>query len=530
MGKAARFLRAERYAWVTVALALLPLWVAAHVALVPYFVEDSYIHFRIAENLVATGHPYFNAGAAVKTSSSTPWTWLLALLFWISPRNLAWVAAVSALISAAGSAAWVVLLRSLVPRPLMAWESALAALVYLAVVQAASFAAMETGLALLFASAGLAAFARRKSWAFALLVAAASTRVELFALLLFCVVAAALARSMPWRRCLAFAVAAGVPTTVYDLAQYRTLVPQAAVAKPIVHQLAWVSSFGLALPEGIASDFYFRGVLYAAYGTVLIMMATLPVLRLEWSKRWADDRGALTLVIASASGFTVLATYVVSHGLIFPWYRPLYFSFLFLTGLLGAARAPTRRAYLGVAAAALPFLHDLRGSLVAAHGQPEMARHFLEGARARRTRALAAELYRDYPDAVLMTSEIGAVGFDFRGKIEDAAGLATPEALSYYPLAIPTERYDSADAPVSLRFAKDRRPGLMVAVDRHLDAVLSDALRADYVHVRHRLYEPDDDARRPSDALLWDSIRFLDVLVREDLWRARHPDIEGAAR
>jgi hypothetical protein len=61
----------------------------------------------------------------------------------------------------------------------------------------------------------------------------------------------------------------------------------------------------------------------------------------------------------------------------------------------------------------------------------------------------------------------------------------------------------------------------VIAVDRHLDAVLSDPIRADYVHVRQRLYGAEDDARRGSELLLWDNVRWLDVLIRKDLWDAR---------
>jgi hypothetical protein len=511
-------------------LSLVAIWAAAHVALVRYVVEDSYIHFRVAENLVTTGHPYFNAGAAVKTSSSTPWTWLLAVLFWISPRNLALVSVVTALISAAGAVSWLALLRSVIPRRLASWEVAIVVTTYMAVVQTASFAAMETGLALFFAGVGLTAYAKRESWAFALLAAAAVTRLELGALFLACACSTLLLRSFSWRPSLVYwTLLGGLPTSLYDLVQYRTLVPQAAVAKPIVHQLPWAGTFGQLLPEAIWSAFFYRGIVYVVYATACLVMATLPILRLEWSRRIAADRGAEIMLISSATALAVSCAYALAHGLIFPWYRPLYFSFFFLTGLIAAARSARITSYLGVSAVLLPLLYDLGGSLRAAGGHPEAIRYFLEGARARQTRAVAAELYRDYPDAVLMTSEIGAVGFEFHGTIEDCAGLASPEALSYYPLAVPTERYDSADAPVSLRFLKDRRPGLVVAVDRHLDAVLSDPIRADYVHVRRRLYEADDDARRLSEVLLWDNVRYLDVLIRADLWRARHPEFAGGS-
>lgn len=496
-------------------------WVALHVALVPYLVEDSYIHFRVAQNLATTGHPYFNLGSAVKTSSSTPWTILLASLFVLAPHGVALIAAASACISLAGAAAWVALLNIVAPRRLGLWQAGLAAVVYLAIVEPASVAAMETGLSLLLASVGLVYYARQDEKAFLWLALAALTRAELFLLLIACGALALFTRAMPWRRCLLWATCGLAPFCMFDLFQYGSLVPQAFVAKRILHELPLLTAFSLLLPEAVSSEFFFRSAAYSAYATVCVIVATLPLARLVWSRRVLYEPAPQLLLVSCATGLGIALTYVLSHGLVFPWYRPLYFSLIFLSGLLGAARSGRPRAYLALLACAAPFLYELGASATAALGYPQAARHFLEGARARRTIAIASELYQKYPGAVMMTSEIGAVGFGFRGRVEDAAGLATPRALSYYPLEVPSERYNAADAPVPRQFLRDLRPGLVIAVDRHLDAVLSDPIRADYVHVRHRLYDAADDARRGSELLLWDNIRWLDVLIRKDLWDAR---------
>ncbi|HWA77709.1 MAG TPA: hypothetical protein VG937_35480 [Polyangiaceae bacterium] len=496
-------------------------WIALHVALVPYLVEDSYIHFRVAQNFAQSGHPYFNVGSAVKTSSSTPWTWLLGALFALAPQGVALVVAVSACISLAGAVVWVALLATIARRRLAAWEGALAASVYLAIVQPASVAAMETGLSLLFASLGMRQFARREPNAFLWLALAAMTRLELSVLCIACAALALFTRALPWKRCVFWAACGLVPFALFDWWQYGTLVPQAFVAKRILHRVPPVAAFSLLLPEAVSSEFYFRSAAYSAYATVCVAVATLPLGRIAWSWRRLHEPAPQLLLASSATGIAIAFTYVASRGLVFPWYRPLYFSFLFLSGLVGAALSARRLPYVALLASAAPFFYEIGTSAAAALGRPESARHFLEGARAKHTLAVAAELYREYPGAVAMTSEIGAVGFGFRGRIEDGAGLASPRALSYYPLQVPSERYNSADAPVPLRFLEDVRPGLVIAVDRHLDSILAAPVRAEYVHIRKRLYDEDDDARRSSEMLLWDNIRALDVLIRKDLWEAR---------
>lgn len=496
-------------------------WIALHVALVPYLVEDSYIHFRVAQNLAASGHPYFNLGSAVKTSSSTPWTCLLAVLFALAPQGVPLVVAVSACISLAGAGAWVLLLATIAARRLAAWEAIVAASVYLAIVQPASIAAMETGLALLFASAGLRQYAKREPNAFLWLALAAMTRLELSLLLLACAALSLFTRALPWKRCLFWGACGLVPFALFDWWQYGTLVPQAFVAKRILHEVPLVAAFSLLLPEAVSSEFYFRSATYSAYATVCVAVATLPLARIAWSRRRLHEPAPQLLLASSATGLGIALTYVVSHGLVFPWYRPLYFSFLFLSGLVGATLSARPLPYLALLASAAPFFYEIGTSATAALGRPEFARHFLEGARAKHTLAIAADLYRQYPRAVAMTSEIGAVGFGFRGRIEDGAGLASPRALTYYPLEVPSERYNAADAPVPRRFLEDVRPGLVIAVDRHLDSVLSAPIRAEYVHIRKPLYDAGDEARRGSEMLLWDNIRALDVLIRKDLWEAR---------
>jgi hypothetical protein len=213
----------------------------------------------------------------------------------------------------------------------------------------------------------------------------------------------------------------------------------------------------------------------------------------------------------------------VNRCLICAWYRPLYFSFLFLPALVQAVQSGAFKHYLGVSLVALPLFYDFGGTLLAATGRPELVRHFLEGARTRHTLRIASELYREYPDATMMSSEIGAVGFGFGGPVEDAAGIASSKVLAYLPLRVPDERLDSTDFPVPHRLVEQVRPGIVLGLDRHLDGLLRRAVSSEYVHLRLNLYDAEDDARRASEQLLWDNARYLDVLIRRDLWLRRHP-------
>jgi len=49
------------------------------------------------------------------------------------------------------------------------------------------------------------------------------------------------------------------------------------------------------------------------------------------------------------------------------------------------------------------------------------------------------ELYICYAQTHLMTTEIGAMGYSFHGITLDGMGLASPEELAFYPMAVPQE-------------------------------------------------------------------------------------------
>jgi hypothetical protein len=500
------------------------LWVHVHLALMPYLLEDSYIHLRIADHLARFGVPHFNVGEAVKASSSSVWTLLLASLFSLWPRNVKGVLIACALISTAGLVSYVALMRAIVARRLAVWEAVTMASVYVALTQIASIAAMETPLAILFLTLGLHAYLRQRPWAFACLTLAAVTRVELVPLVLLMALAALLTRSLPIWRSAGWAFAAGVPFVIYDLVSFGTVVPHALVVKPLIHHSTLPEAFALVAPEAVTYLSRWSPLVVCAALLGYFVLATLPIARMRWSRAALMDRTTHVLVGSAVAGLTVAAAYVSARSLVFAWYRPLYFVPLFVPAVAGAAMRRSGLAYCAVLVAASPALLDLTGTLAAAGGHPEAYRYFLDGARSRRTLQVAAELYRQYPDATLMTAEIGAAGFGFLGRIEDGAAIASPRALAYHPLPVPSERRSESEAPVPRMFVRDLRPGIVMSVDRFLCALWRDPIVSEYVHIRTTLYRPEDDARRHRDLLLWANVRYLDVLIRRDLWEQRHHD------
>ena len=498
-------------------------WIYMHVRLQDYLLDDTYIHFRVAENMALFGIPHFNLGEAVKVSSSLPWTLVLASLFTIWPDSISAVMAASALVSYTGLVSFVGLIQTLAGRTLDNLERVGLGLVYLATVQVASLAAMETPLALLFSTLGLQAYVRGRPWAFALLALACVTRPELAALTLLLAVAALMSRRPPWLASLCWGILAAGPFLAFDLLHFGTVVPHAVVAKPLVHHYALRESITALQPEIVLRLTQWSTGACFLLALAYLLLGTLPALSL--ARSWASLRSSrIQVVVASAiGGLAVIIAYVSARTLVFAWYRPLYFLLLFIPPLALATRERSRVVYAAALLAAMPGLVDLAGNIAASGGQVQSHSFFLEGARSRQTLRVARQLARDYPDAILMTPEIGAAGFGFPGHIDDGAGIATPRALRYHPLPVPEERGSQSEGALPRDFVRDEDPDIVLGVDRLLAGVLRDPLRAGYVHIRYPSYTTEDDARRDPGQLLWGTCHELDVLIREDLWkRAPH--------
>jgi len=503
-------------------LTFVVLWLFVHHALDPYRIEDSYIHLRVAEHLLRGHRPYFNWQDSLKTSSSTPWVLLLAALLAIAPAGA--IAIVSGLISAACAWGFTVLIATAAARPFSLAEKAICILIGLSIVQLASVTGMETPLALLFAVFGLRGWLLGRPSAAALLGVAACVRIELFGLLGACLLFRA--QRGAFLKNLAWALLGSAPSSLFDLWAYGTLLPQALQAKRVIHHVDPKLAFTTLAPESLLHHFHSSGVAFAVYGTAVVWMATYPLIAGQLSRAKLADRAWPLMLVSASFGIAVSVAYVAGGALIAGWYRPLYLLPLFVPGLVHAASRGRVRDYLAPLLLAVPLIVDLFATLRAASGHPEASAYFLEGARSRHTLHVARGLAARYPDAVLMASEIGAVGFGFPGRVEDGAGLASRKVLAYYPLSVPDQRLSEADFPLPTRFVSDVRPGIILGLDRHLDGVLRHPLRVDYVHLRLGLYEPEDDARRLSDELLWDSASYLDVLIRRDLW-LRHAALPG---
>jgi hypothetical protein len=140
---------------------------------------------------------------------------------------------------------------------------------------------------------------------------------------------------------------------------------------------------------------------------------------------------------------------------------------------------------------------------------------FESGARVRTYLETGRLLYEEYPNATLLTPEIGGLGYTFRGEILDAVGLASPEALKFHPMQVPNERPRGDLGTIPPEYVERHMPELIVSFDSFAQALLASNVASQYNMVRIPVYIPEDFIDAKHDTI-WGN-KYLRIYVRKDL-------------
>ena len=107
-----------------------------------------------------------------------------------------------------------------------------------------------------------------------------------------------------------------------------------------------------------------------------------------------------------------------------------------------------------------------------------------EAARVHRYLTVGNLLDESCPDSSLLTSEIGALGETFHGRIIDGFGLATPEAIQFQPLWIPEEQPNGRIGAFSTGIVKVARPDVIVTYDFFAPSFFRSPLANEYERIQ----------------------------------------------
>lgn len=494
----------------------------ASIRLLPFAYDDAYIHFRIAENLAAHGRPYFNLDERVMGSSSLVWTCFLALISITRIPLPLLVSLVNSGLTILGSVLWSRLLSRILGKHLSLGVVCLFQLIYIGILLPSSAGLMETPLAMLLIAWSCLLLLNGKCSGCGLLAIAIFTRPEL--VVLVPIFAALLFMTQTGRSlsCVVWFAGPTIALSALSLAFFSTLIPQTTVAKQVVYTLSRENVFhhvfyslfpSLQYPVlGITVAWRIQNYISSLLSWVwipsccFILGVTFSTLR--WKaflavekQRWALGLGVSGAVIASA--------YILKHVLLHGWYLPLFIVPIVFFVFASSYTSLTMRIVC-IALALLPLSSLITYSLGAA-GYTHVLPSAASGARVQRYLQVGDVLNRLFPNTRLMTSEIGGLGYAFKGKILDGVGLITPGALRYHPIC----GSDSGIGGIPVQFVRDANPEIIVSYPVFLHDVEASPIMDQYRQFRISAFA-DSYVLRTHKSAIW-GCDNLYVYVRKDI-------------
>lgn len=513
-----------------VAVLLLPFF---HQKLNEYAFDDAYIHFRIASNLATYGSPYFNLNEPIKASSSSGWTLLLCLMIWFSrllgqgEKLPQFVAGFNSLVTLCGAVLYTSLLARLSLKSHHPFLYGVFFIGYIALTLVSSIGLMETATALVIVGIAFHLFLNNSRYCFIFFALALFFRLEFIVVLALILAYAIISKRFPYKDMLIFSLLGGLPLIIYDLYFFGTVVPNTIKAKSTVYSLAYlqvIASFWESLLPDVSFSFvnyYLFKLFTAAYiSGVISLVSAVFIYRLLKSvvkRRFQAEEEAISFLIW---GWCILiaGAYIAAKTMIFPWYVPLYSVPLWL--ILGKMILDSETLIIRTCLVILIIpllasqLFNLAQVALGASFNPAYYPDFMAGARVRQYIQVGKGLFDQYPQAKLLTSEIGGLGYGFKGYIIDGAGLITPLALAYHPMKVPEERSSGLIGAIPPDVVEKFQPDIIVSYDTFIEAFLRSEISHGYIRTKCQVFL-EDDLRRSGGRTIWNN-KYLNVFIRRD--------------
>lgn len=518
--------------WVVTIGLVFFLMLFVHLRLYEYAFDDAYIHFRLIENWILKGDPYFNDGEPVKASSSSGWLVFLYLiqriigLVFMKPNLPIMVAVINSFFITFSSIIYykvLVRMTNTSPRILI---FLLFSIVYVSLMINSSLGLMETTATIAIVGLAFLFFIRGERICFTLFGITPFFRLELSILFAIIVLYAIISRKFKVKDILLFSAIGIIPIVIFDLLYYGTLIPNTVNAKSSIYSLTFVRQLEVLISR-IANTyrllpFFERFAKIYLFVIIFIPVTILGVYIYQLVRGRRNILGPIGLLFL-LWGISVISLYLVSRVLIFSWYEPLYMIPLFMVIAALIIKQKDNKYSIIISALIVIFLFLQSTILVqvayAASINPAYLPGFSEGARSRQYISVGKELYREYPTARLLTSEIGGIGHGFKGYILDSAGLVTPEVLNYPEIT-------NSGGDIIPEFITDANPDIIVSYDIFIDEAVITGNFGNYKQEAYPVFL-DEDIDRSTITTPWGDTYEKILWRAENLYVFLREDLEG---
>ncbi|MBN1314154.1 MAG: hypothetical protein JXA42_01755 [Anaerolineales bacterium] len=518
-------IKLKSYSTITIIIAILLLvfLIPVHIKLSHYAFDDAYIHLRIADNLANNNAPFFNPGERIMASTSPGWTTFLAVLLKLLPFSMELLSIVNALFCVAGAVIFTQLVQFASGQVFSPGKFGFFMVLYICLLFQSSVGLMEIPCTLLLLGLGLKFLVQKKEVGFTFLALIIFFRPEMAIFYIFALLFAFKNQVVSLKSLLGYTLIGLLPFVIYDLTFFHTLIPNTIMAKSKVYEISRLhplstvaSSF---LPDLSLFNTFISIPLIFKVGYFYIWLFFLVIVILKSGQKvyLKNDNNNLILLVL-IPGITIAGLYIAARALIFSWYMPLY-TVPILFGIFGSLFAKKIKGarwiflFISLPLLALLFLGVFQNAW-AAFNDLSLNQNFEQGARVRKYLEVGRELYEKYPDATLLSSEIGGLGWGFKGYIMDGVGLITPQALKYHPMRVPEERSMGVYGSIPAGLVTELRPDIIVSYDVFIEDLLKRSVLQEYNHYREPVFIEQDMFFSPEGTVF--GSQYLNIFIRKD--------------
>ena len=485
-----------------------------HVSLYPYAYDDAYIHFRVARNFVETGFPYYNPGEILKVSTSSGWVLVLSLIEFVLQKihlqdSLPVVISIfNASVTFIGAIIYGEVINSSIGHAISFNKKVLFYLLFIALMLPPSIGLMETPLAILLIGLGIWLILQKKPAGLFFISLSIYFRLELIGPALILLIYLLFTRQLKWKD-LIYPLIAIIPFISFDLAYYGTVVPHSMIAKSKVYEMGFINPINKIIFFSLPTNAFINNLVLN--GIVLLSLIVFTI----WIsiKQYKISFPWVFIFLLWSLG--IGGSYIIQQVLVFEWYRPLYTIPLLIASFILLELIPKSFMRMEYILLSCVFGLSLFSTTMACFHHYDYFENFALSARVKTYLKVGEVLNTAYPDASLFSSEIGGLGYAFKGKILDAAGLASVDALLFHPMAVPAQRENGMIGAIPPEYVRFKKPELIVSYDFFMEALFKDEILLEYQMVSIPAFLPEDAPYSSSKTIF--GSKYIRVFVREDL-------------